>query len=842
MKHSKWTVLLLPLLLLSCGALWQSDSKSPYELARTGSYKEAAAALEPMITGGNFDPLIVESLYYSWIRTGEYTKAHDKFEAWAAANPNAGAIHLAAGRVNHLIGNYDRALVHFNAILTNANVGVAAQYEKADVLDDTGKRDEAEVIYKKLIDDFQKGTIRNPNDLLWVARALRATEYFHDANDVLKVVTQGNSRNAEAFVAWGDLLAEKYNEPEAIASYQDALKIDSNMPEAHIGLAEALADSEPEKAGSELERAMKTNPNFIDGHLLIARQHIDAEEYDKAQEEIGKALAVNPRSAETLSLLASINFVRSNKAEFDKYVKQVLETNPKYSNLYDTLAEACERLRLYKEAAGFAREAIRLNPRDVKGMSTLGVNLLRIGEEDEGRAVLDKAYEGDQFNVMTVNTLKLLDSFEHFTRFDTPHFKVKLHEKEVAVLRPYVSELLENAYQTLTAKYDFKPEGPITFEMYPDHADFAVRTFGLPGIGGILGVCFGKVFVMDSPTARKPDSFNWGSTLWHEFTHVITLQITDHKIPRWFSEGLSVYEERKGFQGWGDKLKLDYLAAIKAKKFLPVAELNNGFLRPKYENQVLVSYYQSSLVCDYIDQKFGFPAIKKMLLLYKEGKSTADVFKEGIGLTTEQFDTEFLKWVDDKVKNLDVKPFTELISSGQEALAKGDTDKAIEILNQAIDLYPEYTDEHNAYEPLADAYLKKGDKKAATDILKKLMTYSETSYKPSLKLSELLQEQKDFGGARHVLEGAMFIRPMEMEGHQKLGELLLSQKQFAPATREFETLLALNTPDKAGAYYRLAESTFGQGNRQAARTNVMKALEIAPSYEPAQELLLKIVR
>src|SRR5438094_1225136 len=238
----------------------------------------------------------------------------------------------------------------------------------------------------------------------------------------------------------------------------------------------------------------------------------------------------------------------------------------------------------------------------------------------------------------------------------------------------------------------------------------------------------------------------------------------------------------------------EYLATIRGKKILATAELNDGFIRPKYENQVLVSYYQSSLVCDYIDQKFGFPAIKKMLLLYKEGKSTVDVFREGIGLTTEQFDMEFLKWIDDKVKNLEVKPFTERISSGQEALAKGDTDKAIEILNQAIDLYPEYTDEHNAYEPLADAYLKKGDKKAAIDILKKLMTYSETSYKASLKLSELLQEQKDFAGARHALEGAMFIRPMEMEGHQKLGELLLGQKQFAPATREFETLLALNTP------------------------------------------------
>jgi tetratricopeptide (TPR) repeat protein len=841
-KYRGAAILLLPLLLFSCGALWQSDTKSPFELARTGQYKEAAAALEPMVVGGNFDPTIVESLYYSWIRTGQYTKAHDKFEEWAKANPNAGAVRLAAGRTNHLMGNYDQALAHVNSALNNANVGIAAQYEKAAILDDTGKRDEADVIYKKLIEDFQKGAIRSPNDLLWVARALWATEYYHDANDVLKVATQGNSRNAEAFVAWGDLLAEKYNEPEAISSYQDALKVDSNMPEAHLGLAKSLSDSEPEKAASELEQAMKTNPNLIEGHLVIAAHHIDAEEYDKAQEEIQKALAVNPKSVEAISLLASISFVANNKDDFDKYVKQVLAINPRYSKLYDTLAETCEHLRRYKESLAFAREAARLNPRDWTAQSTVGVNLLRLGEEDEGKAALNKAYEGDQFNVQTVNTLKLLDSFDHFVRFDTPHFKVKLHEKEVAVLRPYVTDLLERAYETLTAKYDVKLEVPIYFEMYPEHADFEVRTFGLPGIGGILGVTFGKFFAMDSPAARKPDTFNWGSTLWHEFTHVISLQMTDNKISKWFSEGLSVYEERRGFLGWGDKLKLDYLAAIKGKKFLPIAQLNDGFLRPTYPNQMLVSYYQSSLVCDYIDQKFGFPAIRKMLLLYKDGKTTAEVFQAALGLTTEQFDSEFSKWVDDRVKNLDVKPFMELVGSGEEALAKGDTDKGIEILNQTIDMYPEYTDEHNPYESLADAYLKKGDKKAATDVLKKLMTYSETSYKSALKLSDLLKEQHDLAGARRALDQAMFIRPMDLEEHQKLGDILLEQKQYAPAVREFESLLALNAPDKANVYYKLAESSFGQGDRQVARTNVMKALEIAPTYEPAQELLLKIVR
>ena len=144
MKRTFLSLTLLPILLLSCGALWQSDTRSPVELARTGNYKDAAAALEPMVAGGNVDPLVVESLYYSWVRSGEYAKARDKFEAWSVAKPNAAPVRLAAGRIYHLIGNYDRALTHLNAVLNSTSVGIAAQYEKATVLDDSGKRSEAE--------------------------------------------------------------------------------------------------------------------------------------------------------------------------------------------------------------------------------------------------------------------------------------------------------------------------------------------------------------------------------------------------------------------------------------------------------------------------------------------------------------------------------------------------------------------------------------------------------------------------------------------------------------------------------------------------------------------------
>jgi tetratricopeptide (TPR) repeat protein len=830
---------LVPFLLLSCGALWQSDTNRAVEQARTGEYDAAASVLESAVAGGNIDPKIVESLYYSWIRRGEYAKARERFDAWAAANPNAGPVRLAAGRVNHLTGNYAQATTHFDAILNNPAVRVAANYEKARVLSDTGKRAQAETIYNRLIRDFQSDAIRNNDDLLYVAGAMQATEYFYDANDVFKFITRNNQRNAEAYVAWGNLLAEKYNEPESIASYQDALEIDPKMPEANLGLAKQLALTDPEKSSQALQLALETNPNYIDGHIFVASQQIESEQYDRALETLTKVFAINPQSLEAFSMAATIHFVRGNKAEFDQNVQRVLTMNPEYNNLYYILAENSVMLRLYKEAVGFAREAVRLNPRDFRSMGLLGMNLLRIGEEQAGKETLERAYEGDKFNVWNVNTLTLLDSFVNFDRFQTANFNVMLHKKESAQLRPYVTDLLEKAYRDLSAKYEFKPETPLVFEMFPDHGDFAVRTLGLPGLGA-LGVCFGKVVVMDSPSARKPDTFNWGSTLWHEFMHVITLQMTDHKVPRWFSEGLSVFEERKAFPGWGDDLKMEYLQAIKEKKLLPIADLNDGFIRPQYPEQVLVSYYQASLVSDYIEQKFGFPAIRRMLMLYKEGRTTPQVFQEALNLRTEDFDKQFLAWVDDRVKAINPENFGELITSGEQALEKGEVDRAIETLNRAIAMYPEYTDEHNPYEPLAQAYLKKGDKKAAIDTLKKYMTYSEVSYTSFIQLANLLEEGGDSAGARQALEGSVYIRPLDMEAHERLGKILLAQNEYSAAAREYETLIALNAPDRAGAYYRLAEAKLGEGKRDEARSSVLKSLEIAPSYEPALELLLKI--
>jgi tetratricopeptide (TPR) repeat protein len=168
-----------------------------------------------------------------------------------------------------------------------------------------------------------------------------------------------------------------------------------------------------------------------------------------------------------------------------------------------TLLRAC-----LQRVGGVLQKAIEINPRLWKAYAALGANLMRIGEEKAAKEILDRGFENDPFNVWTYNTLKLIDSYANFDESKTASFSVRLHQKESKLLANYVPDLLEEAFQTLSNKYQFTPGKPIYFEMFPDHEDFAVRTVET-GLG--RWVC-SPWRGMDSPSAAQRNLFN--CTLW----------------------------------------------------------------------------------------------------------------------------------------------------------------------------------------------------------------------------------------------------------------------------------------------------------------------------------------
>jgi len=366
----------------------------------------------------------------------------------------------------------------------------------------------------------------------------------------------------------------------------------------------------------------------------------------------------------------------------------------------------------------------------------------------------------------------------------------------------------------------------------------------MPGLGA-LGVTFGEVVAMDSPSGRKPGEFNWDATLWHEMSHVYILMATKHRVPRWFTEGLAVHEEgvASGRPEWADRLTPEVVAAIRDKKLLPVAKLDRGFVMPEYPGQVIVSYFQAGSICDFIGSKWGEEKLLAMVHSFGKVKTTPEVLQADLGLTPEGFDRQYMAWLDQRVgktaANFDA---WRAKLKGLVELAKGKSYDAVLTEGEAVrQMYPEYVGEANAYEFLAEAHLAKGDKKAAVAVL---TAYQKIGGSSPATLKELAKLQEDLGQGREAaatLDRINSIYPVrDEELHRHLGELWFAQGNFAGAIREDAAVVAMNPLDKAGAEFQLARAYYAAGEKAKAEETLLLALEAAPGFRPAQRLLLEI--
>ena len=277
------------------------------------------------------------------------------------------------------------------------------------------------------------------------------------------------------------------------------------------------------------------------------------------------------------------------------------------------------------------------------------MNLLRVGDEVEGKKALEEGFRHYQYDVHAFNMLKLLRKLDGFVTRETDHFRLRFDPDEAEIMAPYCAALLELGRTTLQGHYGgFEPQGPILFEMFPQAQDFAVRTLGLPGLGA-LGACFGRVVTIDSPRAmqqRGPDgqprpAFNWAATAWHEFAHVVTLQLSDGRVPRWFTEGLSEFEEHAHRPQWTRPLDEKLYGLWKSGRLTPIDKLNNDFMG----GDIGFAYFYAGWICRFLAETRGRPAIVAMLKAYGAGQRTEQVLADVLAWTPAEFDAKLGEWL-----------------------------------------------------------------------------------------------------------------------------------------------------------------------------------------------------
>ena len=663
--------------------------------------------------------------------------------------------------------------------------------------------------------------------------SLRKARRYKDSNDIFKALEQKDPKNLAVKLGWGRLMLDFGQLQTAGDLFTEAIDINKDCAPAYLGLAWVDAESYGPKAAELAGKALTLDPKLVEAQELLARLALEDNDDAKASEEAHKALAMDANSVQAKAVLASLDWLADKK-----------ETNwdPHAAAGYETIAHFFVLNRRYVEGIEYYRKAIALDPGMDSARSQLGVNLMRMGQDEEAYTQLETCYNngytGDSY---TTNSLKLLDTLKTFRTVRTGNVVLKLDKKEADLLQPYVQAEMEKIIATYQKKYKMQLEGPVQIEVYPNHDDFAVRTLGVPGLGA-LGVTFGHTIAMDSPSGRPPGQFHWASTLWHEMSHVFTLTMTNSRVPRWFTEGIAVHEETAVSPEWGDRLAPEEIAAIKDKTLLPIAELDRGFIHPKSPLQVGVSYFQAGRICDYITEKFGWDTILAMLHDYTADMDTPAVIRKELKMEPADFDKQFFASVETAtrttVTNFD--DWKKRIKQVNEMSKAKDWDGVIKEGLAIRDFYPDYVEAGSVYEFLAAAYLAKDNKPAAVDELERYVHAGGRSPDSIVRLGKLLTDAGNTKEAAAILERLNYIYPLVNDQHRMLGSLWIDQGNVAGAIREFGAVVAHNPIDPAEAHYNLARAFYLDKQNSKAEDELISSLEAVPTYRPAQKLLLEL--
>ena len=859
----------------------ESDEQgSPLARARTlflsGSYSAASEVYQQAIGLDREDGLVGASRSLAMV--GNLKAAAAVIESDLSRYEDFPLAATQLAEVRREQGQSNEALKIFDLLSSLGDqIPLRTLVQFGDLLQFVGRREEARVELSKALQRYNDGLVFASEDIAMVALASWRLGNFHMANSLLVEATRANTNNLEAYRLWGDLFLEKYNRADAERSYQEALEINDRYVPALAGLARVSGN---ERA---LEKALGVNPNSRIAKETYAQLLLINGREGDALEILDEVLAINPEALKSLSLLGAKAALEEREADFLSIRQRVASFSPNNPYFLGDVADTLGKQYRFEEAVGLLREALEGDPQYWQGYALLGTNLIRLGEEVEGRKNLEVGFENDPFNVMTSNLLKVYDTLDTYVTLESPHFRVNMNERDAKILWPYMEPLLERSWDSLTQKYNFLPESPVLIQVFENSQDFAVRSVGLPDIGPLVGICFGKVITLISPDTL---SANWQEIAWHEFAHVITLQMTNNKIPRWLSEGISVWEEREGQSYWGRSQGLDLVRAVDEGKLLPFASLNEGFTGAKNNADLSFAYFQSYLVVDYIASEYGFETLKLLIDQYGVVKEDEQRFQVVFGLSLSEFDVRFKSWASDRATDINVhvhkedqpddgeghghgrrenssailaelynnaslkqymtsrieanfRDFQAHLQLGIVLFKEEDFGAAKKSLQTAYELLPTYTGYPSPPLVLAQIYEQEGNVEAQLIQLEILLENQQHDYSSALILAKSALDTQQNSKAEYYLNRAIEVDPYKEEVHTLRARYAEAIGDAAMEVTEREVLLSLDVDDPVEAQTDLAEAYLKNNQSSAARTSVLMALEIAPSYVRAQRVLLR---
>jgi tetratricopeptide (TPR) repeat protein len=707
---------------------------------------------------------------------------------------------------------------------------------------------------------------REPPDRVALGKA--AILLGADPKRVLEVfldpLRKANPEFPDTYLASGDIALAKSDFALAAKSFSAAVKKFPEHPEAHFGLARAFAPSDAEATQEHLEKTLELNPNHIGARLLLADHAIDSERYPEAEKLLGEVLAINSRQVEAHAFRAVLAHLRSDaktETEARGAALKLWPTNPAVPHL---IGRKFSQHYRFAEGSELQRQALKFDPAFLPAKIQLAQDLLRLGHDEEGWQLAEEVQKADPYDVVAFNLVELRDTIAHFRMLKSEHFDVRMEPREAELYGADVLTLLERAHATLTKKYGMPLRERTVVEIFPDQKDFAIRTFGLPGGAGYLGVCFGRVITANSPASRPGSPSNWQAVLWHEFTHVITLTLTKNKMPRWLSEGISVYEERQQRANWGEHMTPRYRAMILGSDLAPVSKLSASFMRPKTPAHLQFAYYESSLVVEWLIQRWGVEKMRALLADLARGVAINAALAARFA-PIDKLDAEFaeharglaratgpkLDWTKPAPAQLASEPklkewlaknpdnFTALTEQAKQFITERQWEAAKAPLKKLIALYPNQYDSDSAYALLARAHRELGETAEEEAMLNKVAELCSDAPDAYARLMEIAAARKDWPTVLANADRFTAVNPLSPTPYRSIAEAREATGDTPAAIGAWRTLLSLDPADPPEIHFRLARILHSTGDAGAKR-EVLLALEEAPRFREAHRLLLEI--
>lgn len=707
---------------------------------------------------------------------------------------------------------------------------------------------------------------RDPASMITLGRAAlmlsadpkRVLEVFYDP------VKKQESTNREVYLATGDLALDKHDFEMASKEFQAGLKHHPKDAELLYGLARAFAPSDRQTMIKLVNDALKVNKNHVEARLLLIDHFIDAEQYEAAKITIDEVLKINGRHPEVWAYQSVLAHLKNDAAEEKRCRDEALKlwkNNPKVDHLIGL--KLSQKYR-FAEGSEFQRQALKFDPEYLPAKMQLAQDYLRIGKTEEGWILADEVHRADEYDVTAYNLTTLKGVLDSYATLTNQYFIVRMPANEGPIFGDRVLELLERARTNLCMKYGLELKQPIVVEIFGSQKDFGVRTFGMPDNPGFLGVCFGKVITANSPSAQVSRSANWEAVLWHEFCHVVTLELTRNRMPRWLSEGISVHEERQANPVWGQHMNARYREMVLGEDLTPVSELSSAFLNAKSGLHVQFAYYQSSLVVDYLVGKYGIEALRKILKDLHEGVG----INEAIAKNTQPMDKiekEFAAYAKKLAEGLapdlsfkkpdpksnvpganlieqlmsDPRNYYVLMQKSRELMQQKKWAEAKEPLQKLVTAYPRQLGPDSAYYMLAAAHKNLKETAAERATLEKLAAVDGEAVDAYLRLMELGVEQQDWKLVQVNADRFLAVNPLLAQPYWFAGKSNESTGNPGRAMDAYKRLLQLDPADPAEVHFRLAK-LLTEKNPTQAKEHVLRALEEAPRFRDAHSLLLRL--